>query len=256
MKKSNNACFLFVTQDIQPRQAALFAANSGSAQGVDDVLAWLSTDLDLKKSELDPRVQALLLESTDTVSQAITSALCALVEIYCRVSLHAQGLRSLKVVQAQKEFAHAAEKKFVAAVAALRTEHKYAWDAIEGLQMHLKMEQRGIYLEWVQYSRLTLEGLAPHKGSHEVFFLAICELAGALPQENSSASSQGTSPAQNFVRGEESPREPSAKKAKILQEHPSDPDEVLAAEYVLDGFHYISLAHWPLIALMILCWFH
>ena len=148
--------------------------------GLDDVLAFLAADLNMKKAELDPRIQSLLLESCDSVSQAITSALCSLVEIYCRVSLHARGLRTLKVVQAQKEFADAAEKKFVAAVAVLRTQHNYSWDAIEGLQMHLKEAQRGIFVEWVRFARYSLKGLAHDRSAHDVFFLAVCGLADSV----------------------------------------------------------------------------
>ena len=156
-------------------------------------------------------------------------------EFYCQASLHAQGLRTLKVVQAQKEIAEAAEKKFLKAVATLRTEHKYSWEAIEGLQMHLQEEQRCIYLEWGRFSRYALEGLAHDKSAHEVFFLAVCGLADSrpLPQGSGARSSHEVAQPFGLASGLGSSTEPASKKLKVLQEHPSEPDEVVADQSIL-----------------------
>ena len=129
------------------------------AEGLGDLLTFLADRYDGKVEEWDPRVQTVLLQgSCDRIQKEVTTALSSLVNIFCRVAIHGTQLKTLRSAQEQLRLAEAAEAKFVAAVTSLRREHAYTWSALMDLGDFLAEKYRTIYVLWVEFAKLKIEG--------------------------------------------------------------------------------------------------
>jgi len=128
-------------------------------EGLQHFFTFLVDRYDGKAGEWDPRVQSLLLQgSCDRIQKDVTTALASLVNIFCRVAIRATQLKTLRSAQEQWRLAEAAEAKFVAAVTSLRLEHAYTWSALMDLGDFLAEKYRTIYVLWVEFAKLKIEG--------------------------------------------------------------------------------------------------
>ena len=138
-------------------------AVSGDVDAVpfQDLLTFLAARYDGKAEEWDPRVQTLLLQgSCARIQKEVTTALSSLVNIFCRVAIHATQLKTLRTAREQQRLAEAAEGKFVAAVTSLRLRHAYTWQALIDLGDFLEEKYKKTYVLWVEFAKVKVQG--PH----------------------------------------------------------------------------------------------
>jgi len=153
-----------LTQYVLPDFVPVVALGPGETWenpgALEHLFTFLAARYDGKAEEWDPRVQSLLLQgSSDRIQKEVTSALASLVNIFCRVAIHATQLKTLRNAQEQQRFAEAAEAKFVAAVTSLRLEHAYSWPALIDLGDFLEEKYRTTYVLWVEFAKVKIEGL-------------------------------------------------------------------------------------------------
>ena len=160
-----------------------FSGCTGDSGAIQDLFTFSAAGYDGNAEEWDPRVQTLLLQgSCDRIQKEVTTALASLVNIFCRVAIHATQLNSLDARE-QQRLAEAAAAKFFSAVTSLRLDHAYTWQALIDLGDFLEEKYKATYLLWLEYAKAKLEGRSgvPIADSHEVFcafFESLQELAG------------------------------------------------------------------------------
>ena len=133
----------------------------GDAGALRDLVTFLAARYDGKVEEWDPRLQTLLLQgSCARIQKEVTTALSSLVNIFCRVAIHATQLKTLRTAREQQRLAEAAEAKFVAAVTSLRLEHAYTWQALIDLGDFLEEKYKKTYVLWVEFAKVKIQG--PH----------------------------------------------------------------------------------------------
>jgi hypothetical protein len=157
---------------------------NGDSGALQDLFTFLAAGYDGKAVEWDPRVQTILLQgSCDRIQKEVTTALASLVNIFCRVAIHATQLNTLLNAREQQRLAEAAAAKFLSAVTPLRLEHAYTWQALIDLGDFLEEKYKTTYLLWLEYAEVKLEGRpgVPPADSQEVFcafFQSVQDIAG------------------------------------------------------------------------------